>query len=112
MQSNDKTGGRESAPKVPTTPATNAPGAPSGGRGKVQGEGDYDAARRHRESATEFVRSHDIEAEARDATPGTPEEARELLEAERKGQERTRGEDRRDVMRQAGSDAPEERNDN
>jgi hypothetical protein len=77
----------------------------------VQGEGDYEAARRHRESATGFAGSHDIEAEARDAAPRTPEDARALLEAERLGRERTRGEDRRDVMSDAGIDAPADRKD-
>jgi len=74
----------------------------------IQGEGDQDAARRHRESATEFARSHDVEAEARDAAPGTPEEARALLEAERQGRERARGEDRRDVMQEVEIDSPQD----
>lgn len=80
----------------------------STGRGKVQGEGDYDAARRHRKAATEFARSHDVEAKAREAAPDTPEDARALLEAERKGRARARGEDRRDLRRDDEVGSPQD----
>ena len=73
---------------------------------KIQGEGDYDAARRHRAAATEHARRHDVEEEARAAEPSTPEEAREMQEAEREGRRRTRGEDRRDVMQESAIDSP------
>ncbi len=65
-------------------------------------------ARRHRDSATEFARSHDVEAAARDAAPESPEEARSLLEAERQGRARTRGEDGRDVMQDVAIDSPQD----
>jgi hypothetical protein len=74
----------------------------------VQGEGDYEAARRHREAATEFTRSHDVEEAARDAAPRSPEQGRELLEAERKGRERARGEDRRHVMDEEAINSPQD----
>jgi hypothetical protein len=77
-------------------------------RGKLQGEGDYDAARRHRDSASEYASSHDIEAEARAAAPKTPGDASALLEAERQGRARARGEDRRDVMQDAEIDSPQD----
>lgn len=108
MQTNDKSSRTESARTAPKPPASKAPHVPSAGQGEVQGEGDYDAARRHRESASGFVRSHDIEAEARAAAPRNAEDARALLEAERKGRERTRGEDRRDVMQETGHNAHED----
>jgi len=36
---------------------------------KVQGEGDYEAARRYEEKMRDHVQHHDIEREARDAEP-------------------------------------------
>ena len=52
---------------------------------KVQGEGDYDAARRHRKGAEKFTKTHDTERVAREAAPRTPAEARELERAEEEG---------------------------
>jgi hypothetical protein len=54
-------------------------------KSKVQGEGDYEAARRYRKEVTDFVKDHDIDKAARDAAPKSPEEAREMDEAEAKG---------------------------
>jgi hypothetical protein len=67
------------------------PSAPSGG--KVQGEGDYDAARRYDEKLLDHVKNHDIEREARDAEPSGEAEARELERAEQKGKRRAKEED-------------------
>jgi hypothetical protein len=61
---------------------------------KVQGEGDYRAARRHRRDAEEFVAENDeaaIEKLAREAAPKSEVEQRELLEAEREGRARAKG---------------------
>ena len=61
---------------------------------RVQGEGDYRAARRHRRDLQEFVAEHDeddIEDLARDAAPRSEAEQREMLEAERQGRARARG---------------------
>jgi len=61
---------------------------------QVQGEGDYQAARRHRRGVEEFVAENDeadIEDLARDAAPRSEAEQRELLEAEREGRARARG---------------------
>ena len=82
------------------------PGPGTSEEPRMQGEGNYEAARRHRKAATEHARSHDVEREAREAALGTPEEARELRDAERQGRERARGEDRRDVMSEAAIDSP------
>lgn len=59
---------------------------------KVQGEGDYDAARRHRKDVEEFVESADVEGAARDAAPDSAAEAEELKRAEREGRSRSKGE--------------------
>lgn len=61
---------------------------------KVQGEGDYRAARRHRRGVEEFVAANDddeIEELARDAAPRSEVEDREMLEAEREGRARAKG---------------------
>jgi len=58
---------------------------------KVQGEGDYDAARRHRRDVENFVRQNDTEELAREAQPESPAEAVELEKAEAEGRSRSRG---------------------
>ena len=52
---------------------------------KVQGEGDYDAARRFNESERKFVKSGKVEKAARKAKPDNAQEQAQLLEAERVG---------------------------
>lgn len=51
----------------------------------LQGEGNYDAARRHRESAEKFAHSGKVEPAAREAAPRNPAEEREMREAEDTG---------------------------
>ena len=51
----------------------------------VQGEGDYEAARRYREEVKDYVASADIDKAAHDAAPKSPDEQREMDEAERAG---------------------------
>jgi hypothetical protein len=51
----------------------------------VQGEGDYEAARRYREEVKEFVDKADIDKAAHDAAPRSTDEQREMDEAERTG---------------------------
>jgi len=51
----------------------------------VQGEGDYEAARRYRKDVDDYVKSADIDKAAHDAAPRSPEEQREMTEAERAG---------------------------
>ena len=58
----------------------------------LQGEGDYTAARRHRESVEEFVHSGKVDAAARAAAPENSVQARELLQAEAAGLAHARGE--------------------
>lgn len=61
--------------------------------GAVQGEGNYSAARRHRASVRKFIQSGQVEEAARTAEPKTPVEEEALFEAERAGEERSKGED-------------------
>ena len=60
---------------------------------KVQGEGDYEAARRHRKRVSEFIDNNDVEKAAVRAAPETEAEAKELEAAEEQGKERAKGED-------------------
>ena len=59
----------------------------------VQGEGDYQAARRYNESVESYVKNNDVEEAARAAEPTSAEETRDLLEAEREGRAHAKGED-------------------
>ena len=72
---------RSSVPKARPRPA------------KVQGEGNYRAARRHRASVEKFVKSGQVEEAAREAEPKTPVDEVEMFEAERLGEARSKGED-------------------
>ncbi len=60
---------------------------------QVQGKGDDEAARRHRESAQSFVKSGKVSQAARSAKPLTPEESQAMLDAEREGGQHSKGED-------------------
>jgi hypothetical protein len=64
-----------------------------GSADKVQGEGDYDAARRYDEKMRDHVKNHDIEQEARDAEPKSQGEEREMERAEEAGKSRAKEED-------------------
>lgn len=63
------------------------------GKDRVQGEGDYDAARRYDQGAREFAQSGQVGEAARNARPTSAEEADELRRAEREGQSHAKGED-------------------
>ena len=59
------------------------------------GEGNYKASQRYREKTEAFVESGRVEEAAENAAPASPEEARELEDAERAGRERMAEEDPR-----------------
>ena len=42
---------------------------------KIQGEGDYEAARRQRKRVNEYIENNDVEKAAVRAAPESPEEA-------------------------------------
>lgn len=52
---------------------------------EIQGEGDYRAAHRYRESVERFVETADIDEAAHQAAPESAAEARELEDAEAEG---------------------------
>lgn len=60
---------------------------------KIQGEGDYEAARRHRKRVNEYIENNDVEKAAIRAEPETAEEAEDMAAAEAAGKERAKGED-------------------
>jgi hypothetical protein len=63
----------------------------------IQGEGDYESARRYRRDVESFMERSVIEELAREAEPDSEEEARELLDAERKGRARSKARRRDDT---------------
>jgi hypothetical protein len=65
----------------------NLPHKTDAGNPGVQGEGDYDAARRHRQSVEDFLESNDPEQLGRSAAPTNPQEEKELEDAERRGRD-------------------------
>lgn len=56
----------------------------------MQGEGNYTAARRHREAVEHFVAEGRVDQAARDAAPASAEEARDLEAAEAAGRAHAR----------------------
>lgn len=80
---------------LPDTPAKSPaePASQQSSGQELQGEGNYDASRRHRESVEEFVDSGKVNQAARDAAPKTQAEQDEMNEAERAGKSHSKGED-------------------
>ena len=62
----------------------------------VQGEGDYEAARRFDKASAEFVKSHDVDKLARSAAPKSPEDAQSMREAEEEGRRHSHGGDEKE----------------
>ena len=84
-----RTAGKEAAGSEAVSKQTEGKATAS----KVQGEGDYDAARRYEEKLRDHVEHHDVEKEARDAAPSSQGEEREMEQAEEQGKRRAKEED-------------------
>ena len=67
-----------------------------GNKPKIQGEGDYEGARRYRRGVEDYVKTADIDRAAHDAAPADAEEARKLEEAEAIGKSHAKGAKRQD----------------
>jgi hypothetical protein len=67
----------------------------------VQGEGDYEAARRYRKEVKDYVDSADIDKAAHDAAPRSPDEQREMDEAERAGRSHSKAGKEKDMPLQS-----------
>ncbi len=63
---------------------------PKGRADREHGEGNYRATRDYDEGVKQHLETHDVEREAREAAPRSPEEAREMDRAEREGKRRAR----------------------
>ena len=61
--------------------------------GKVQGEGDYESAKKFDDDEAAFAKSDRVDRAARDAEPQTQAEADEMTKAEEIGKSRSKGED-------------------
>ncbi|MCO5101992.1 MAG: hypothetical protein M9885_14055 [Burkholderiaceae bacterium] len=72
--------------------AQNPPGA-TPGHPRVQGEGDYEAARHYRKDVEQFVESGKVDEAMRKAAPRNDDEARQMEKAEKAGKARSKGED-------------------
>ena len=83
----DKDKVKQDKPHKPVENTTNTPSD------ELQGEGNYEAARRYNEATHEHARSGNVEREAREAKPGSAEEARDLERAEQKGRSHASEED-------------------
>jgi hypothetical protein len=59
---------------------------------QVQGEGDYDAARRYDKAAEEFAKSGKVDRAAHDAAPESAQQAEEMRKAEDIGKSHSKGE--------------------
>ena len=59
---------------------------------KIQGEGDYEAARNYDDAQREFVESGQVQKAARDAEPKNQAEADEMKKAEAAGKSHSKGE--------------------
>ncbi len=79
--------------KEQTTPKPGAARKDAGDKSRVQGEGDYEAARRYDKGVAEFEKSHDVNKLARDAAPKSPSESQSMREAEEVGRSHSHGED-------------------
>ena len=62
------------------------------GNDQVQGEGDYDAARRYDKASRDFAESGRVEPAAHDAAPESEQKAEELERAEQEGKSHSKGE--------------------
>jgi hypothetical protein len=60
---------------------------------KIQGEGDYESARRYNEKTKDFVEEGKVGPAAEKAKTDDPSKTAELERAERAGRERAKGED-------------------
>ena len=59
----------------------------------IQGEGNYEAARRFNDAERKFVASGKVESAARAAKPKSEAERRQMIEAEEQGKRRAKEED-------------------
>ncbi len=69
------------------------PGRTAKGHPRVQGEGDYEAARNYRKDVEAFIDSGKVDKAMREAAPRNDAEAGEMEKAEKAGKASSKGED-------------------
>jgi hypothetical protein len=87
---NDKTI-RRVRPSATEEAAPSTPHVPLPSSVALQGEGDYESARRYNAEQQKFVAEHDMNALADAAAPSSEEEAASMARAEERGRERSKG---------------------
>jgi|HubBroStandDraft_4_1064222.scaffolds.fasta_scaffold793360_1 hypothetical protein len=87
--------------KSPSVKRTAAKSSAGGAGNRVQGEGDYEAARRYRSKIENFVRTADIEGAARAAAPKNKRDAAEMAAAEAAGRSHAKVAPRKAKVRSA-----------
>lgn len=63
----------------------------------VQGEGDYEASRRYRKEVQDYMDKADVDKAAHEAAPKSPDEQREMDEAEKTGRSHSKAGTERDM---------------
>lgn len=63
-------------------------------KSQIQGEGDYDSARKYNEETHEYVESGKVDKAARNAAPRNEEEAESMRRAEAEGRSHAKGKGR------------------
>ena len=89
-QSHDQPKTQPSQQGQQAQPGEKGPQTQQGDDPPLQGEGNYAAARRHREAVEQFIDSGRVEQAAQDAAPQDKDEQREMQQAEEAGRTRAR----------------------
>ena len=79
--------------KASTNPGTASTNPGTGQAPNVQGEGDYESARKYNKDAKEFAQSGKVHEAARAAKPENEQQARAMEQAEQAGKSRAKEED-------------------
>jgi hypothetical protein len=89
MKSKSKSS-KPSAPKQQSGSKGGVKQQQQSGTGQEYGEGNYKGTKQYNEGLKDHVVNHDIEREARNAAPRSPDEARDMERAEEIGRSRAR----------------------
>ena len=65
---------------------------PTAGKQQQMGEGSYEGSADYKKRTEDYLKTHDVEADAAAAKPRSAEEARQLEEAEEEGKSHSKGE--------------------
>lgn len=83
----------QSTPNSRANSSSSSSSSPNSDKKALQGEGDYNAARRYNKASKEFVDCGAVPDAAREAAPHSQDEAQELEDAEQVGLDHAKGED-------------------